>query len=301
MLRLIFATSLVIAAVLIAAGCGDDDCASCPSNVDTVTMTETITDTITVTDSVPYDGPKVLVSGFFRVEDNLLDPWLEIISTDGNMPVVDSVVGAGEVMPSRIVYSNGTPYIQLDDRLSGNTWESGDTLEITVYTPQGSATCNARCLDKDADAPVFIDWSDTYPHDTVDIDDEIVVQWQTVQGADWYNYYWSHQYDSAGQRRSHFTWGYTSDTSVTIDNDDNGFNGYWDFYLYPIAGPHPEDAEGNFVGSPGIRGVLLSYTYGDLTIYVGTGDPGDWAVSMPTTGVDPQDQMKDLLSSLKYR
>jgi hypothetical protein len=294
MFRSIFAASLVILAMLIAAGCSDDnECPNCPTNVDTVTVTETVTDTLPVTSA------KVLVSGYCRIEDGILDPWIEIYSVDSDLPQVDSIRCAGELVPIEMDYDSGTPNVQLDDELPGDTWESGDVFEVVVYTPEGNGTCNLTMLDYDTDAPVIIDWPVSYPYDTVEVSTEIVVSWSPVADADWYNYSLGHQYDSAGQRQSTYTRGYTSGTSFTIPANDNGFDGYWSISVYSISGPYPEDADGNFAGSDAVKGVLLSYSYEDLNIYVGTGNPGPWTVSKAVVPDDAQGQIVEILKGFR--
>ena len=273
MLRGMFGLGLMIVAMLLAPGCGDgDDCPACPTDVDTVTLTETVNDTVTINDTVAIDTRKIIITGEAYTDSGDVRFWCEINNPDGRMPQLDSLtlggVKAENLIPN---YNGGAISLYTQDEIPEMGTSSGDLLEIIAYTPFGNGTCPLTVLDIWDDSCEFIAWEPEWPYDTVALSEEIVIDWYPKANADWYAYRLFHYYDSSGSRFSATEY-WTFDTTLTIASENNGYNGYWEIYLFAVSGPTPDDVGGNFTGCDAINGRFLSLVESEITIFVGNGD-----------------------------
>lgn len=247
--------ALVVAALLAITGCGDDDCPTCPSDD-------------------PAD--RILVSGEVTFLQGLrLTLSAEIMSTVGALqPQIDSLTIMGEPVGLTMEYTEDPPIMLARALIEEPALDAGDTVSVQAYTPFGLSTCRLVLFDGQSDTVYFPEWEDEYPFDTVDIGAGLEVAWNSLPAADGYRYSVLHIYDSTGWNVTSYD-GYMTDTVFTIAAEENGYNGWWDFYVYAANGLLPDGNATNVSGTGAVKWKLVSTTPGkELTIYVGTGEAG---------------------------
>ena len=247
-------------AVLLMFGCSDDDCPNCPSNVDTITV----------------DLQYVKVTGSITLNSNRLSFYGSVQGLDGSLPDVDSVTVQGSPADLEMEIGPSDSYWRLSYGTDPEGFESGDTVEVIVYTPRGNGTCRVELLHLRSDTVQIVSHSTTSPYDTVDIDTDIEIVWNSVPGADWYSCeLWLYFIDAGYVEFDWVSNRGTQDTTMVISAADNGIEGEWWIDVMAVTGPYPEDEEGNFIDPGVVDGAIRSYTYAWVAIVVGGGtSPG---------------------------
>ncbi|MEW6411985.1 MAG: hypothetical protein AB1483_05860 [Candidatus Zixiibacteriota bacterium] len=258
MLRSGIVIGLVALAMFIAAGCGDDDCPSCPTNVDTLTVTDTV--------EVPQEFP-AYVSAYLQ-----LDPYAyfnaDILGNGGANPWADSFA-VGETVVSYIDASywwhEAEPYFWIEWEEGGTApymYESGDLAAVTIWGNDGmSSTASVVILDYDADASVIMvpslyDTSVYYGND-------MEFAWSRVENAEWYGVELNYRVDTSGtgQFRWYNVYTYTYDTTMIVQDTMMGYPvDRVHIYALPTTGPDPESYTGNWEGDYA-TGKLYSISY----------------------------------------
>ena len=235
-----------ITLLLIMASCSDDDCATCSqAPVGSATFASMI-----------YDGS---VRCYGR-----------IIGSDGRIIDVDSVTCDGYPLYVRAYAGEGLEtYCSVPDgtEIPGN---SGDTIEVVIYTPGGVTRGSTVLLDDDSDQPQVYDWLLGYPYDTVPKSSEVTVNWSLVPKADFYVVEWYYEFDHNGTYDQSRNIVSTTDSSLVIPASQLAYDGRMYCYIYAVTGPGIY-SPGNLTGGQ-ISGRHNSMVYSDVTIYVGTGN-----------------------------
>ncbi|MFH1373057.1 MAG: hypothetical protein ABII79_04605 [bacterium] len=252
MKRLILMGLAAVLAVLLIAGCGDDDeCPACPTFEQLGTM---LARAGIIGDTIEFGGQLI------GVDNKMLQ--LDSVTLDGYQadiyPLANGMMGYWfEVLRSAA--------------LTG--YQSGDTADIRIYTPHDVCTCEPVLLNVMADVPFVLDWSMNYPDcDTVDIATEITVDWHTVGNADWYVFYTLYMYDSLGitNVESDYFVG-TTDTTITRPGSAIAYNGLLYIKVIAMTGPMFDATTGN-VSCEIVGGSIHSMAVHEgFYIAVGTG------------------------------
>ena len=249
MKKLLFLLGLTVVVLIIAAGCGDDDCPTCPSNVDTVTVVEP-------------GGYLLWLDGYV-----LLNPSTEFeldgLANGGAIANIDSFA-VGDSVSTAIFMSfwwhSGDPYYYMfwdEDETAPYMYERGDLATVTVWGDNRSSSATVSMLSWTEDATEILvpDGSDTI----VDPSNDMEFTWSRVAGSEWYGVELSYTLDSGGVDyfyRNHFD--YTLDTSYTVPSTLSGFDVVeCYFWVIPVTGPDPESGNGNWVGNY-VAGKLFS-------------------------------------------
>lgn len=256
---IVFGIVLIVTLVLVA-GCGDEDCPTCP----------------------PF-AQQLIVSGVASVANFGLGLGAYVWDVDGDVPAVDSVKIGGHLCELRTTFQ-GIPMVSARFEGVAGPLGSGDNVSITVYTPSGSGTATVKLLDGELDKPVGFNYPVDAPYGTVAVGDSIVVSWSAVANADWYSVSRSYRYDSSGTAAYWSTREWQTDTSLTIPASMMDYNGYYRFTIGPTTGPRPDQA-GNMSGDV-INGTINSNTGESLDVQVGSGypfggSPPPWIESEP--------------------
>ncbi|UCD64719.1 MAG: hypothetical protein JSW34_04595 [Candidatus Zixiibacteriota bacterium] len=245
---LIFGAGL---ALVLTTGCGDDDCPNCPQDVDTVTVQK-----LRATGQVRQAYGNLYFEGSVRGPVNTV-PEVDSVKIDGDKVDMELVVDR---------YSTSDIFWDLNYFAAESGLSSGDSVDVSVYTPFGVGICRVEVLDRDDDAVSFVDWQTSPPYDTVDAGSEIEVAWNHVERADWYLYLLSSLNDQFMVRDE--VHGYQTDTILTISAEDNALGGNWVIAVSAMSGPYPEDGEGNFMENDVVDGSICGCSNSILFIVV---------------------------------
>lgn len=251
-LRAVFAAIILLCIV---AGCGDDDgCPVCPTDP---------ADQLSITGLIMFGG------GF-----NVYAA-LDIQSISGETwPEIDSLTIIGRKVDLKNDYYNDTPMFQVREYIDSPVYSAGDTIDIVAFTPFGVDICRIQLLDYYDDRVSFYDWPSAWPFDTVDVGEGFEVAWSSDQLADGYRLRATYLYDSTGWNVRDLDT-YRADTVLTVEPEENGYNGYWLVYVAPATGMRPDGRVASASGAGAVGwNVACRTEYSELTIYVGTGDPG---------------------------
>lgn len=246
---------LAILPLFLAAGCSDKECPTCPPEV-------------------PADI--ILISGEVTFLQGLrLSLSAEIISTVGALrPQIDSMTAMGQPVGLTMEYTEDPPIMYARALIEEPAGAAGDTISVRAYTPSGLSVCRLVLFDEQTDTIYFPGWSNRYPWDTVDVGAEFEVSWSSLPAADGYRYSVLHVYDSTGWNVTSYD-GYVKDTVFRIAAEENGYDGWWSFYVYAANGLSPDGNTANISGSGVAKWKLVSISPGEeLTIFVGTGEAG---------------------------
>ncbi len=269
MKKIILTISLVVIALLIFAGCSDDDdCTTCPE------MTQ-----------------RAIMMGWMDLDEGYLGFWGYIVGVTGAIPDVDSVRVDGNLAEMETGYGEGGVgiWVQWEESgydKSGAEYVSGDTVYVEIFTPYGKCECREKVLDDYYDDPVVLDWAVNYPYDTVAINTAITVEWEPIEHADWYGVELEYDYYTGGVYDERITVFYTTNESFTIAASDVEYDGRYYIRIRPCTGPYPDADNGNIIGGV-IEGSIGSSTYESFRIYVGT---GQYKVALDGLESDEADQ-----------
>ncbi|MCP4570033.1 MAG: hypothetical protein GY841_20830 [FCB group bacterium] len=242
------AVLLILAAPLIFWGCGDDeDCLTCSD----------ITQLAIMFGQADIDNGELEFYGYIIALD-AFSPAVDSAKVNGHLAELDDYIG-----------ENGSS-VSIDYDGPAGSLDTGDEIEVIVYTPTGICRAMVTLLDQDADKPIILGWASDSPYDTVTIGSEIVVTWNKVAHADWYLFYTYYRYDSLGTETRIREEIYITDTTQTILASQTGYNGYMSFDVVAMTGPHPDSHIGNVTGGV-IKGIVRSTAYEGFRVYIGDG------------------------------
>ena len=247
MAKRLFATVLLLIALVGVFGCGDDECPTCPQSTQ-----------------------KASVWGRAYINYGELYSFGIISGIDGRIPEVDSVMFNGQsgMMWAGVADLGRGVFTTYSEDPTQHS--SGDSLNITFYLPTGTGTCYVKLLDLQTDVPVVMSHLTHSPYDTIPLDQPTTIIWQKVANADWYALEWIYEYDSLGSYASSRFQSFQTDTSFTIPADGLSYNGELEVTVYAMTGPRTDVSEGNVSGSV-IKGIISSSASDWLRIFVGTG------------------------------
>lgn len=246
MRRLMFLLGFVIVALLIAAGCGDDDCPNCPAEVDTVYLPE---------------ERMVWADGYIALWPYT---WVGIdcFGNGGAIPRIDSFA-VGDSVSTESWHTwwwhESDPYIYLDwseDETEPFMYESGDLATVTIWGNNMSGSAAVVILDYDDDATDMVvpSGSDTI----VPPGNEMEFSWLRVANAEWYGIELLCQLDTGFVPFEKSYYSYTFDTVFTVPSTmDNMTVLQADIWVLPTTGPDPESGLGNWEGDY-VTGKLYS-------------------------------------------
>lgn len=237
MKKLILLLSLTAIAVFIAAGCGDDDCPNCPSEVDTVVIDQEYL---------------VYLDGFVTLTP---ETWLDMdgFGAGGAIPHIDSFA-VGDSVSTDYYATNWwyarDPYFYLtwdEDVTPPYMYESGDLATVTVWGDNRSSSATVTILDWENDYPEMLVPSGT---DTiVPPANDMEFSWSRVALAEWYAVQIYYELDSLGVTIESQYIGYTYDTTFTVSSSYVGYPvDLGEIYVVAITGPDPESGIGNWEG-----------------------------------------------------
>lgn len=268
MRKIIPLCALMLCALIIGLGCGDDE-------TTTITQYDTLIQTITLTDTV-VDSllPAVMATGTITPWDGFFFVSSMYYPTSAR-PVPDSVTVAdslcnlwrfGQMAPPGYedIYYNAeyfSPQLMV---------QPGDSAVINYYFDGQLSTAKVKTLDPWFENPVF----DTLAiPDTIELDSSLTLVWSKCTPADWYRLrveWYPDPVLRAAPEEIYYL--FTYDTTYTIAGNLNSDYGQYYFQVMALTGPAPDNADGNITGGI-VRGTIFSYTDIDyINVRVG-GDP----------------------------
>lgn len=254
MAKIFRAIFFAAALLVVVAGCGDEGCPNCSADT----------------------SKRVSVTGLVMFASDVnVYAAIDIMSISGETwPEIDSLTVMGRKVDLLTHSYDETPVFIVRQEISDPVYSAGDIINIVAYTPFGTDTCRICLLDYYEDVASFYGWTVDPPYDTVDVGEGFEVAWSSQPLADGYRFRVTYVYDSTGWN----TRGqdlYDTDTVFSVQGDQSRYNGYWLFYVAPAAGMRPDGSIASASGSGAvIWNVACRTEYAELTIYVGTGDPG---------------------------
>ena len=263
--RLIPLSAVMLCALLIGLGCGDDETTTI-TQYDTLTEYDTVTQTVTINDtSLPVIAAVGAVS-----PDNGLYFRTSMYYPTPDKPVPDSVTVADSLCLLNLaanwdVLGNINFYYIADYNTATLLVQPGDTAEIHYYVNGQLSTVRVKTLHPQFQQPLFVD---SVIPDSVFVDDPITLTWSKCTPADWYRLeidYWT-----GGGHTIKF-WVAVFDTTYTISGDLNTEDATCNILVTAVTGPEPGNRDGNITGGL-VRGTILSYTLIDgVSVRIGTG------------------------------
>ncbi len=271
MSKSIFTIGFIFLSLLLAVGCGDDtECPNCPTDVDTVTITETLTDTLTDTLEVPQEflawvdahiqlGPEFCIEGY-------------VYANAGANPFIDSLTVGDSVIrdiEADYFWHESDPYFNIDECEDGSEpqYVSGDVGVVRIYGSGLSSECQLVLLD------YYDDWAEIIiPDDgdtTIDYNGVgFTCYWTPIEHAEWYGVELNYRLDSSGVRIYRDIYTYTYDTSYTVADTIDGFRvDYVYLYALPTTGPDPETGFSNWTGELATGKLYSTGDYAWADIY----------------------------------
>ena len=281
MKRIVPLCALVLCALIIGLGCGDDK---------TTTITEY--DTVTVFDTVPMP---MLAKGFARLmpvsglrisgqkigfstatpsEKIYPSCHVDFYGTEPIRPEISSVIIADSVCVVELCPNAlwSTPYSYADYSNLGDTmrFTSGDTIDFVINSYYTVSTGQVTLLDYVDDR---VDMVDAVTPDTVWIDSSLTVLWNIVPNAEWYGVAVQYTHGASGVVSTYTEYDYTMGTTYTIPGSEILYDGHIHIYVVPTTGPVPHATAGNITGGA-VVGTIYSYALSTMSfVYVGTGSP----------------------------
>jgi len=245
MLGLLFGALLM----LLVAGCGDDDCASCP---DTVTSLGFGRGVVSYRDVGLWQV--ISISGY-----SVMPPVLDSVRVGDSLLSHEEfgVVGCGNV-GSMIEFYEGS-------NSTTRMYDLGDTAVTTVWAQGRSSTCRVKLLDQSHSTIEIISPASS-GSDTLSQTGSDTLRWHSVEHADYYAielWWWYSILDN--WMSSHY---YTTDTAFIITGamvPDSMY--YCEVTLTPFNGPDPRTDKGNWAGNL-LDGVVLSVGSNSGTSFV---------------------------------
>lgn len=230
------------AALLATAGCGEDECPTCPA---------------------PPTHPLLYATGTVAVEGYLLKAFIEIYDINGTGDRVDSAFVDGLFWYLCITEEPGTVAgdgRQLISYLGSDLCPSdllleffpGYTTELTFFCRGVEHRTLIHLLDETASRPANLQATPAEATDTVHI------SWNPVTGAEWYAIRMRTKYNFAGP----WTWDFFSVDSTSIDAPlpvSYNMIAYLDIYVAAGTGPEPvEGRPASNISGPHITGTIYS-------------------------------------------
>ncbi|MBE0567374.1 MAG: hypothetical protein IH621_15555 [Krumholzibacteria bacterium] len=219
---------MMLAAVL--AGCGEDECPTCPE---------------------PPSSPLLYATGTVAVDDEVLKAFIEFYDINGTGDRVDSTFVDGEFGYLCFTEEPGTVAgdgRQLISHIGSDLCPSdvlfeyypGETTELTFFCRGVEHSMRLHLLDETASRPANLQATPDEATGTVQI------SWNPVPGAEWYALRMRTSTDRAGP----WMWDYFSVDSTSLDAPlpiPYGMIDYLDIYV--AAGTGPETVEGRPVSN----------------------------------------------------
>jgi len=243
--------ALLVAALLVFAGCGDDDdCINCPQ--------PEITHTSAMTASLSLWEGMLTMRG-------------AIVGLYGFVPEVDSVLVDGEptdlAIDPNITRRRVNIYFEKSEsEKSSAQYADGDLIHVEIYTPEGKSECWENVLNADVSVPQVESVADQ-----IDVGTDLVLDWDPIEHAEWYavdytyNYY---VYVTGYDRWQRIA--YTTDSRFTLDGREIPYDGDLWIIVAAYTGPIPNGGQGNITGGT-VQGSIRSYAYVDFSVQVGQG------------------------------
>ena len=266
MRKIIPLCALMLCALIIGLGCGDDE-------TTTITQYYTLIQTVTVTDSFTdtVSSPLVVTKAFAIIGETF-EMTASVYQTTQRVVVLDSVFAADSVCRIEPLYDMIPRWARayfLHYYDTGPRFDPGDTAEIRFYAEGTLSTAHVKLLDMSIE-PVVIEPATP---DSVGVDDPIEAHWNPMEHVDWYGvvvtrYLASDMFDF---------WDYfhyfSYDTTVTIPADLIDENGRLSIVVFAVTGPSPSDQEENVTGGL-VGGSIYSQSgIGGFEVKIGAGMP----------------------------
>lgn len=235
-----FTLFLGLLLVVMLAGCGKDDCASCPTQT----------------------TPLAYAKGGVVVAPNTILEYFEVHGHGAVVPTLDSVrIGDSLVNRDSLIFSSHMlfadayweAYFSEDGDPSSFMYEAGDTAVIKVWGEGRSSTCRVKLLNP-RDAPVHVT-SPASLTDTVELGTSYTIYWNRVEHADYYavGFAWV---DHSSNYSVDFL--YTVDTSFIVTGDMVPDSvDYCQVAITPFNGPDPRTERSNWTGNL-LDGIVYS-------------------------------------------
>ena len=265
MKRLVPLCALMLCALVIGLGCGDDE-------TTTITEYDTVTQVVTVIDSVL---PAVVATGAISPWDGFFFMSSMYYPTSAR-PAPDSVTVADSLCSLYEMHQMSPPgyndiYFSAEYMSPQYMVTPGDSVVINYYFEGELSTAKVKTLDPWFENPEF----DTFTvPDTVELDSAIELVWSKCTPADWYRIRVEWYPDlllRAVPEEVYYL--FTFDTTYTISGEYTADYGQYYFHITALTGPAPDNADGNITGGI-VKGTILSYTDYDY-INVRVGDQGE--------------------------
>ncbi len=250
---------VMLIALAIGAGCGDDDYPICPVQTQSAVAVGTIS-----------------------LQGNDLYAYGDVVGLNGHEPDLDSVIVhdmKADVGPG--MSGTGFRHFYLSEVSSGLI--SGDTVDIEFYTTGGVSTTRAKVLSFADDRIQLVSGFMNY-----DSGATAAFAWNQSPNADWYYVRTTFAYrDSTGEMvfSRHEYVKTIGDTTLTVPGDSLEYNGSLEVQLQVGTGPDPTSTQGNISGGT-VRGYVTSTYQAGYGMTVGSGIPPGAAVRRPESPED---------------
>ena len=289
MRRLVPLTIIMLCALVIGLGCGDDE-------TTTITEYDTVIQTVTVTDSFTdtVSSPAVVTRAFCGITD-VFDFWAEIYQTTSRVVIVDSVFAYDAACDLMLLreFDHMWGQFYYVSNVGSQPAAAGDIAGIEIYAEGTVSTAEVTLLDIDDTVDFVVEETS----DSVGVDDPADVAWQSMEHADWYGIvvkrylavdmwdFWDYFYL------------YSEDTTVTIPGDLAIDDGEFIVSVIPVTGPSPGDQEENVTGGL-VGGSIHSYAGEAVTVVkIGFGMPARAGVPIGTSQPMTVELMNKLLEA----
>ncbi len=290
MRRIIPLCAVMLCALVIGLGCGDDE-------TTTITQYDTLIQTITITDSFTdtVSSPLVVTRALASIGETF-EMTASVYQTTQRVVVLDSVFAADSVCRIEPLYDMIPRWARayfLHYYDTGPRFNPGDTAEIRFYAEGTLSTAHVTLLSLFNPVTVI----DLATPDSVGIDDPIEMHWNPMEHADWYGvvvtrYLASDMFDFW----DYFNY-FSYDTTITIPADLIDENGRLNFWLFAVTGPSPSDQEENVTGGL-VGGSIFSQSgIGGFEVKIGAGMPARAGKPVATPQPEPTELLNRLIES----
>lgn len=227
---------IVILALVLAAGCGDDDkCPVCPEYTQTA-----------------------VVLGNMYLNAGILSVGGDVIGINGFKPELDSIKINDTLIPLGASMM-GTDVIHFQMYQLASVLSGGDTVAAYFYAPTGTSTAKVKLLDFSTDAVNLISPS---PGQNFALQTDVDMEWDDIANADWFQVRLDYRFlDSSGVEDTVQFESIQTDTIYTVPGNMLVYNGNLILRLAAGTGHRPDASQGN-VSGPAIKGNMSStYTF----------------------------------------
>ena len=212
------------------------------------------------------DNPPTIVQGdtkeLFVIASVTMRPYIDcsgnITPLYGQNHEIDSILFADSLCEiqnygSFIEGNRYNYHFRYSNKGDSLRFNSGDTTALKIFKGTEFVQTNIVLLAMPEDSIILIS-----PPDSVGLSDDVIISWNKIDNADWYNIKYYYNYDTAlifGSVIDDFVDGVT-DTTYTISGP-HLYNGGYRIHISAVSGPVP-GATGN-IESESIVGAIYSH------------------------------------------